>query len=184
MDSNDPLDWIDDAEYIDTEGEYRPAFVVDTDEKAAWALRKYDAAMDRVQQAIDLAEAEQQRINDWVEERKRILSRDADFFGGLLQRYALEQREQFDRKKIDLPSGVVQTRSTSEKFAIIDRDAFVAWAQENRPDLLKVSYAPSMTAVNDALTMVDGGAVDSNTGSIIPGIVVEPGKVTATIKTT
>jgi hypothetical protein len=183
VDSNDPLDWIDDAEYVDGEGEYRPAFVVDTDEKAAWALRKYDAALDRMQQAIDLAEAEQERIRIWVEARKQTLGRDVDFFGGLLQRYALDQREQEGRKKVDLPGGVIQTRSTAERLVITDREDFVEWARKYRPDLLKTTYSPSLADINNAVLMDDGVCVAHETGDIVPGVGIEPAKVTATIKT-
>jgi hypothetical protein len=181
VDLESARDWVDEDDYIDDDGEYKPAFVVDSDEKAAWALRKYHAALDRVTQAEELAAAEMSRIDAWVEDRRRVYGRDMEFFGGLLSRYALEQREQFDRKKIDLPDGVVQTRSTSDRFKVIDKDAFIEWAQKHAPEVLRISYSADMSSLADRFIMAGDGAVDED-GVIVPGVKVEPGNVSATIK--
>lgn len=182
MDLESARDWVDESEYIDDDGDYKPAFVIDTDEKAAWALRKYSAALDRVTQAEELADAEMRRIDAWLEERRRVYGRDTEFFGMLLSNYALDQRAAFDRKKIDLPDGVVQTRSVSRRFKITDKDAFVAWAEKAMPDLLRVSYAADMAKVSEAFVSHDTDAIDPDTGVVVPGVSVEPERVTANIK--
>ena len=182
MELDEARDWVEESEYIADDGEYRPAFVVDSDTKAAWAMRKYHAALDKMARADELAEIEERRIADWITERRRIIGRDVDFFGMLLSNYALDQREQFDRKKVDLPDGVVQTRTVSDRFKVEDKDIFVEWALKNAPELLKVSYAPNMSAVSERCLMAGDGAVEEDTGAVVPGVKVEPGRVSASIK--
>jgi hypothetical protein len=182
VDLESARDWVDESEYIDDDGEYKPAFVIDTDEKAAWAMRKYTAALDRVTQAEELADAEMRRIDTWLEERRRVYGRDTEFFGALLSNYALDQRATLDRKKIDLPDGVVQTRSVAEKFVVVDKEAFIEWAKENRPDLLKMTYSPDMKVIADRLLSEVTSVMDETSGEIVPGLSTEPGRVSATIK--
>ena len=182
MDLEEARDWVNESEYIDDEGEYKPAFIVDSDEKAAWAMRKYHAALARVTQAEEFADAEIRHIDDWLNHRRSVYGRDVEFFGSLLAAYALDQREAFDRKKVDLPDGVVQTRTINDRFKVEDKDAFVAWALENAPGLLKVSYSPDMSAISEKFLMAGEGAIDEGTGSVVPGVKVEPGRVSANIK--
>lgn len=182
MDLESAQDWVPADEYIDDAGDYKPAFVVDSDQKAAWALRKYHAALAKTTQAEELAEVEMRRIDAWLENRRHVNSRDIDFFGGLLSRYALEQREAFDRKTIDLPDGLIQTRTVNEKFVVEDRDAFVAWAKENAPELLRTTYGADMSKIGEKCVAADQSVVDQETGMVIPGIRVEPGRVSANIK--
>lgn len=182
MDLESVRDWVDESDYIDDDGEYKPAFVIDSDAKATWALRKYSAALNRLSEAEDLATAERQRIDAWLEDRDRVYRRDLDFFGSLLSNYALDQREQTGRKKVDLPDGVVQTRTVSSRFKVTDKDAFLEWAERHFPGLLRVSYAPDMAKVSEHFVASDTDAVDPDTGVIVPGVVVEPDRVTASIK--
>lgn len=182
MELDAALDWVDESEYVDDDGEYKSAFVVDSDEKAAWALRKYNAAILRISEAEEFASAEMLRIEDWLNGRRSVYGRDVEFFGSLLSHYALSQREQFDRKKVDLPDGVIQTRTINDKFTIEDKDLFVEWARENAPDLLRVSYSPDMSAITERCVMAGSGAVEEKTGSVIPGVTVRPGFVSANIK--
>ena len=121
MELDEARDWVEESEYIADDGEYRPAFVVDSDTKAAWAMRKYHAALDKMARADELAEIE-------------------------------------------------------------DKDIFVEWALKNAPELLKVSYAPNMSAVSERCLMAGDGAVEEDTGAVVPGVKVEPGRVSASIK--
>lgn len=180
MELNESLDWVDQSEYVDDDGEYSSGFIVDSDEKAAWALRKYKAAVAKNDEAAALAASEITRIERWLDERRRINNRDVDFFAALLQNYALSERRERDRKKIDLPDGVVQTRQSSQRFKLVDKAVFVEWAKENAPSALRVVYTPDMSVVSRVFVMAGDSAVDDS-GVVVPGVGVEHERITATI---
>ena len=92
----------------------------------------------------------------------------------------MSQRAQ-GRKSIDLPDGVVKTRSQSATVAV-DKSTFVQWALEaKRDDLLRVSYAPDVDAIKST-TVVDGGhVVDVASGEVLPGVQPVPERVSVSI---
>lgn len=155
-------------------------FVIDSPEKAAWAMRKYRRAAQRVEENKRLAEAEHARIDAWLERVNLTLEGEMDFFDGHLHGYAMQQRAD-GRKSVDLPDGVIKTRTKPERV-VLDKSAFVQWALEtDNADMLRKSYAPDMDAIND-LIVVDGGkAVISATGEVLPHAEITPQTVSVTI---
>jgi hypothetical protein len=162
--------------------EVRESFKVTGLETLDWALRK-----------LAEIEAERAGIRDFVLERiGRLekfaadqdgpLAREADYFRGLAVAYALQQRAADPRcKSVAAPHGTVSTRESGGSWSASDEA--VAWALFAHPELvettsrLKVADAKRLPGVR-----VDAGQVVDATGEIIPGIVVSPKVVTATVK--
>lgn len=162
----------------------RDRFRVEDDDAANWALRKLRAIRARQTDHERLAEGEIARVRDWLAEVVGPLQRDAAFFEGLLADYARRCRENPDdgRKTISLPSGSVTTRQGSPRWTV-NPDAFLPWARQNFPDLIRVREEPDLASIKAAATAVDERAVTA-AGEIIPGIVIDPATVSVAAKTT
>lgn len=160
--------------------EVNDEFRIDSPEGAAWAMRKYRRLAQRKEQNDRLAQAERNRIDLWLERVNERVEGEMDFFHRHLEAYAMSQRAQ-GRKSIDLPDGVVKTRSQSATVAV-DKSTFVQWALEaKRDDLLRVSYAPDVDAIKST-TVVDGGhVVDVASGEVLPGVQPVPERVSVSI---
>lgn len=155
-------------------------FKIDTPARAAWAMRKYRRLAQRAQENERLAQAERQRIDQWLERVNASLSSEAEFFARHLEAYAMSQRAE-GRKSIDLPDGVIKTRSQAATVTV-DKSTFIQWALEaKRDDLLRVSYAPDVDAIKST-TIVDGGSVvDVASGEVLPGVQPTPERVSVSI---
>lgn len=155
-------------------------FKIDTPARAAWAMRKYRRLAQRKEQNEQLAQAERNRIEQWLERVNERIEGEMDFFHGHLEAYGMAQRAQ-GRKSVDLPDGVIKTRSQAATVAV-DKSTFVQWALEaKRDDLLRVSYAPDVDAIKST-TVVDGGSVvDVASGEVLPGVQPTPERVSVSI---
>jgi NAD+--asparagine ADP-ribosyltransferase len=146
-------------------------FVVDTDQKAEWALRKLAVIRRKQMENQALAQAEVDRVTEWLDTVNTALQRDALYFEAVLKPYALTQRSE-GRKSITLPHGTIKTTAGQPKVEFKDEAAFIEWAKTNDPSLLKVKTDIDKTAVKALIT--DEGVVISTQGEIIPDVEVIP----------
>jgi hypothetical protein len=146
-------------------------FVVDTDQKADWAIRKL--AVIRRKQAENKAiyDAEVLRITEWLSTVNTALDRDALYFEAVLTPYALLQRSE-GRKTVTLPHGTLKTTAGQPKIEFNDESKFIEWAKVNDPTLLKIKTDVDKTALKALIT--EEGVVISTQGEIIPEVTVIP----------
>jgi hypothetical protein len=155
-------------------------FRADTLEKASWAMRKYRRLAQKKAQYESLAAAERVRIDSWLERMIASVESQMEFFGAHLEAYAMSQRAQ-GNKSVELPDGTIKTRATGATFDV-DKTVFLEWAQEQkRDDLMRVSFAPDMTAIKTAVLVDEGIVVDPASGEVVPGLSPVPEKVTVSI---
>lgn len=155
-------------------------FKVETPEAAAEVMRKYRRLAQRQQQNKALAEAERIRIDAWLQRANEPLQSKMDWYAGHLEAYAHRERLE-GRKSVTLPDGDIKTRQTSPTVDV-DKSVFVEWAQEEkREDLLRVSFAPDMTAIKTSVVVDGGSVVDPVSGEVIPGLSPVPERVSVTI---
>ena len=153
---------------------------IDTPEKAAWAMRKYRVLAQRQAQYRALAEAERRRIDEWLERVLEPLEGRKEFYAGHLQAYAMAERAS-GRKSVDLPDGKITTRQTAPTVEV-DKPVFLAWAEETkRDDLVRVTYAPDMTAIKESVVVDGADILDPLTGEVIPGLSPVPDRVNVKI---
>ena len=124
--------------------EHRESFIVDSDDKAAWAMRKYAWLIRKIRENEAIVEKEKLRLQAWLFEVSSPLCKNAAYFEDLLLDYMRREREANDRKSIKLPHGTIKSVSTQEK--IIPLDGFVDWAQKNNRDDLLTFPAPKPNA--------------------------------------
>lgn len=142
-------------------------FVVDTIEKAEWALRKLAQYRNRQAENRALAEAEIARIETWlVEENARYL-KGIEFFEALLVEFhRRELRDDPKRKTISLPAGNLKARKLPDSIEIVDEESFKDFAETERNDLLRIQIAPDKNALKQAVL---------RDGEVIPGVAAVTG---------
>jgi hypothetical protein len=141
------------------------------DQDATWALRKLAALRKQVAANNAIAEGEANRIAAWLAAVNEPLKKQVQFVEGILNGYALYERASNDRKTIVLPYGKLATRPVADKWEVVDPDAFVKWAQENKhPELVKTTTKPeALTVIKSALDTTDTGDVILD-GELVPGV--------------
>lgn len=159
------------------------AFRVDNDAKAEWALRKLARIRHRQQANQELADAEIQRVKEWLEDVQHPLTNDAAYFEGILTDYAIVQRQEDDRKTISLPHGKLRSTERKAGVEISDAKALTEWAIENHPDIVETRQTVPKSSLNAISGVLDGEPRDVDTGLRIPGVEAVPGRVTVTIAT-
>lgn len=146
-------------------------FVVDTDQKADWAIRKLAVVRKKQAENKAIYDAEVERITEWLSTVNTALERDALYFEAVLRPYALTQRLE-GRKTLTLPHGTIKTTAGQPKVEFKNEQAFIEWAQVNDPSLLKVKTDIDKTAVKALIT--EEGVVISTQGEIVPEVEVIP----------
>jgi hypothetical protein len=156
--------------------EVEEGFRIDSFEKAAWAMRKYRALAQRLEQNRAMAQREHDRINAWLDRVQAPVCSQLEFYEQHLSAWALGERRQ-GRKSVDFPDGTIKTRTVAASFEV-DKTVFVEWAEESkRDDLLRVSLSPNMTAIKSSFVVDSGTAVDPATGEKVPGLYPVPENV-------
>lgn len=146
-------------------------FVVDTDQKADWAIRKLAVVRKKQAENQAIHDAEIVRIQEWLSTVNTALERDALYFEAVLTPYALLQRSE-GRKTVTLPHGTIKTTAGQAKVEFKNEAAFIEWAKTNDPSLLRIKTDIDKTAVKSLIT--EEGVVISTQGEIIPDVEVIP----------
>lgn len=160
------------------------SFQVTDDTKAAWAMRKMRAVQVRIDEAVRVATAEHERIEEWLSRITGPLLEDRAYFEGLLVAYATRERGA-GRKSIDLPHGSVRSRTVSASFEADGTEDFMEWAREHHPEWIRVKESFDVKAIKDATTVEPTGTlgpvVVTKDGEIVPGLIGKPSRVSYTI---
>lgn len=162
----------------DLKDEDRERFKITDDSQATWAMRKAAAARARLHDIELIAESEIARIQHWAEHESRVPMRDLSYFEGILIDYAIRQRAE-GRKTVSTPYGAVKSRSGQARYVFVDKEGFVEWAKQHRPEWVAVKEEPSLSSLRDSNV---AAAADPDTGEVIPGLEVEPPSVKYTVE--
>lgn len=160
---------VDDFEIIEEPA--REPFIVDDDSKADWAMRKLASIRRKQAENKAIFDRESQRVAEWLEKVNTALERDAEWFEANLKPYALLQRSE-GRKSVVLPHGTIKTTAGRPKFEIEDESAFLAWAETNQPELVRVKKEIDKKALG-ALNQAEDKVI-STQGEIVPAVKVLP----------
>lgn len=130
-------------EYLLENEEQKERFTIDNDESANWALRKIKHIQEQAKANKDLADKEVRKITDWLINENKALEENINFFTGLLQEYALKQRQADDKfKKRKLPLGEIKFTKQQPKFEY-DDDQLVKELKDNQlSDYIKTKEEP------------------------------------------
>jgi phage host-nuclease inhibitor protein Gam len=125
------------------ESDCKPAFCIDSPERANWLVRR-----------VLEARAYAIRVRSWAEQEQNQSERDEGrmmyLFGRQLQDWATRElaSQPGRRKSINLPAGIIGFRQTATQIRIDNQDAVMAWAREILPEAIIVKESLSKAAIN------------------------------------
>ena len=181
-----------DATFATAEGENIPVveaiesddrWRVRTDDDAEWALRRIAAANADLEALHEKAKRWTEQITGWFEQAAREPARTAEFFTAQVERYAMAERREHNRKSVRLPSGKFSTRSVPGALEIVDEAEVLEWALDNLPDAVRVREDVQVSTLRALVPIVDidGGVwIDEDTAErreLPPGTHVRPSRV-------
>lgn len=144
----------------------KESFVIDTDAKAEWALRK-----------IREARADRDRFVKWYKEKIKEITEQCAFDTMNLERMLKEyfdsvpHRETKTQSVYNLPTGKLYIKKQNPEYKHND-DVVIAWLKENDGgDFIKVEESLNWDALKKSGAVVGGKMFDAN-GEEIPGIEV------------
>jgi hypothetical protein len=158
---------------------HRPRWSIDSDEEAEWAMRKLAYEERALRTINDQAEDWAGRIQQWRDEATKPHKSTAAFFRGALEDYARRQRDE-GRLSVPLPSGKVSTRNVPAAVKVADEATVLAAL----PDELRSVVVKESVRLRElqSVTRVDADGVILPDGSLLPGAIVEPERVSVTVK--
>lgn len=165
-------------------------FVVDTLEKADWAVRKIARERRRLDTVLEVAAAERKRIDEWETEQRARSEQSTLFLLDMLERFHREQLDDDPKAKtIRLPAGELVARKNPDTLICDGGEDTIEWAEANAPDTVVVRKAIDRAKLKRRLgvgpTERPEGfeAIDPGTGEVIPGAWFQIGVVKFTVKT-
>ena len=148
-------------------------WLVDSDSKAEWALRKLKAAYERLAEIDEQIADEQRKMVDWKVRVVRSPARDITFFENQLRAYMIRVRDEDGRKSLVLPDGVIESRTINAKAQVTDKELFLKWCLANhREGWIRTKEEPNLEALKEGVEFDGESVIDSQTGEIVEGLVV------------
>lgn len=155
--------------------EQKERFQIKDKEQAAWAMRKLHRIEVEKAEVQKIAQAEIDRIREWERGEVEQIEKQAEFFRGLLEEYHRAViSENPKAKTIKLPHGTLKLRTQQPAWKYEDEE-LLKWLKQNRPELVKrkVIENPDKAQLKKIVQVVNGRAVDPESGEVIPGVEIE-----------
>lgn len=171
------------AAYDDTPPPVDPTIDPEWESRAAWHLRRIAHYEDRRNATERAFTREINKLEARLGEALEPLDKKIAWHKTpLVQAHRLIREVDPSRKTIVVPGGKLTSRTPQKpSVSFTDKDAFVRWAQDHFPSLLRVEYKPDVKAIEGALRdllapmhePVPGDPaqlVDKATGEQLPGV--------------
>lgn len=155
--------------------EVQEQFVIDTDEKAEWALARIREATEEHDRMTALYDAEKQRLEEYKEQADRRFESATAYLKGLLAAYidTVPTKKTKTTEKYQLLTGQLVRKFGGVEYKRDDQ-RLVGWLKENgRGDLVKVEEKPAWGELKKTVAVVDGAVIDTETGAVIDAVTAE-----------
>ncbi len=127
-------------------------FLVDSAEKAEWALSKIARSEHRIQELAALAEAAKARIDARLEEITKADRATVARLGDMIRPWAsVEVAQNGKRKSIQLLNGTVGFRQSPASLVVTDEAAAVAWLEANGGAFVRVKKSVDKLGLKKAI---------------------------------
>jgi len=145
------------------EPEIDDRFVVDSMDKADWAIGKAVSSMEDIATLQKTRTEYIDRIELWFASAVKPLEAKIEFMTGLVQPWAETEIGDGKKRSIALPSGVAGMRKLQPKIEVLDVDKALDECRESRPECIKESL--KISALNTAM----------KAGELVAGCTITPG---------
>lgn len=161
-------------EYLDEqENTNDDSFKVTDDSSANWALRKIKQYQEQIKSNDDLAQSEIDKINAWKDQENEKAQQSIDYFHSLLAEYAMSKRENDPKfKSMNLPNGKIGFRKRPVKWDF-DKSIVDSLKKAGLTDFIRIKEEPDKVSIKKSLEVVNGKAINPNTGEVVEGITIE-----------
>ena len=157
-------------------------FSIDSLSRASWAIRKLSLAQKRINEIQAEAQAEIDKVNEWVESATKSARQDKEFFENSLKAYMIRLREEEGEKSLSLPDGEISSRSVPAKARVSDLGVFLKWAEETgHRQWVRVKKEADLTALHKHVRFEGDAVLDSETGEVIEGLLAIDADVSVTV---
>ena len=175
---------IEELEQVEVEED---RFIVDSPEKADWALYKLREVNKTIDQNKKLADKNHERIDEWLEHENSKANDSKEYFENLLQEYFTNERAKNPKFKFSSPNGKLSSRKQQPKW-IYEENKLVDVLKDTEfvtsvPKLEKKLFKDAAKKGLDGLSIVGSKVVNTNTGEVINGVQIQEQPDKIVIKT-
>lgn len=147
------------------------AFVVDSIDKAEWALKKIAEHKAACQRISDFAAAEIDKIKAWAQEQAQSHEDDVKYFETLLQPFAAEELKGKKTKTVKLPSGKMSFKKTTTYER--DENVLLQFVKDSgMVDYVKTKESVDWAGFKKCCSVTSDGKLITEDGELVPSVVV------------
>lgn len=153
--------------------EYKEEFIVDTDIKAEWCLKKIAVEKAEAKRYIDVCNEAIRRYQEKINKKNEQLETSVWVLTSKLMNYfdGVEHKKTRTQESYKLPSGTLKIKFSTPQF-IQDVEVLRKWVKANAPKRIKTVESVEWGELKKDLT-VDGENAITKDGEIVDGIKVE-----------
>lgn len=163
-------------EFVDKQVPIQENFVIDSDDRANWALGKIAQYQKAIQEANDFYADQKSKLDEWLEEATRENKSQIEYFESMLLPYADKKLDGSKKRSFKLPKGTIGFRKGTVKYFMDGQtisgsdEKLTKWAKLNAPDYIKVKESTDWAELKKELVVSKSGKVLASDGQIIPGM--------------
>lgn len=156
---------------------YDTGFVIDSDEKADWALRKISEDQQEFERIKAIAESQIMELQMRIEQERAKVESKTSFLKGCLRSYfeTVPHKSTKTQESYRLLSGSLVKKSASQKIVRPEDDAILIQylRDSGQGCMIRVEEKPAWADLKKNLQIIDGNVVDMSTGAIVDILKVE-----------
>lgn len=155
-----------------SEQEQNGDFIIDTDEKAEWALQKIAQERTDCERMKAVCERMIESYKIKIEDAQTRYENNTSYLKGMLQRYieTVKTKDIKTQKTYALPSGKLKVKYQKPEM-VKDDEALLKWLKENASSYVKTKESPDWGEFKKTLSVSGDKVVDAS-GEIVEGITV------------
>lgn len=161
--------------------EDKKKFKVTNAQSANWVFRKIKAINTKLKETDDMYDEEILRMKTWKDKQTKKYEELKAFFDGLITEHVMEEKNKDPKYKLSTPYGSAYVKTSPEKW-VYDEEAVLKWLDKNKKDLIHIEKTIKKKDLKEYAAVINGKAIDINTGEEIAGVTIIDGEKIAVIK--
>lgn len=157
-------------------------FVIDSIDKAVWAVGKIKERRAELAEVDAFVERQIMQIKAWREKKAESINNDIVFFEALLKPYAAAQLEGKKSKTLKLPNGSCSFKKGTTTY-VKNEEVLLPFVKENAPQFVKTKESVDWAELKKFFHNADGGKMVTDDGEIVPGVTWEQKEESFAVKT-